>query len=289
MSDRPQVSVIAAVVNARETLEPWLRAIAPQAAGRRVEVLLVVAGGDPAASVGEDISFARRIDMPAGTLVPSMWGAGLALARGPIIVFTITACLPDDHWIDAIVAAHVAPHAAVGGVIDQGADGGLVDRALHLVRYTPYLPPLAAGEVPEVAGDNGSYKRDALEPFMAQVASAGFWEADINRALRGRGATLWLDPRIRVRHARSYSCAGFSRQRFVHGRVFGRTRAGASLPVRVARAALAPAVPALMLARAVRTVASRGRLDASTLIAAPLALWFFTCWATGEAVGQLGG
>jgi len=35
--------------------------------------------------------------------------------------------------------------------------------------------------------------------------------------------------------------------------------------------------------------ASRGRLDSRTLLAAPLAAWFFCCWAAGEAVGLLRG
>jgi hypothetical protein len=140
-----------------------------------------------------------------------------------------------------------------------------------------------------VAGDNGTYKRTALEPFGREIALDGFWEAAINRKLRERGLQLWLDPRIRVRHQQSYSFWDFTRQRFLHGRVFGRQRhASLSGAAGIVRAALSPAVPVLMLARSLRTVADRGRIDARTLAAAPLALWFFTCWAAGEAAGLLG-
>jgi hypothetical protein len=58
---------------------------------------------------------------------------------------------------------------------------------------------------------------------------------------------------------------------------------------RLVRAALAPTVPAVMLMRTVRTVAARGRLDARTLLAMPLAAWFFCSWAAGEAAGLLVG
>jgi GT2 family glycosyltransferase len=125
---------------------------------------------------------------------------------------------------------------------------------------------------------------------MTAIAADGFWEADINRRLRARGETLWLDPRIRVTHAGSYSASAFSRQRFVHGRVFGRSRrATFSFAGRTAHAALAPLVPVLMLGRHLRTVSARGRIDVRTLMAVPLALWFLTCWAAGEAAGLLGG
>lgn len=211
-------------------------------------------------------------------------------ARGAILAITITPCIPAADWIEAILASHAAPHAGIGGVIDHPAKGTLTDRALHLVRYTPYLPPQPAGAVVEVAGDNGSYKRAALADFMPAIARDGFWEAAINRQLRDRGDTLWLDPRIRVAHARSYSAGAFSRQRFVHGRVFGRGRRTALSPgARLARSALGPVVPALMLVRNLRAVARRGRLDGRTLAATPLALWFFACWAAGETAGLLGG
>lgn len=289
--DSPALSIVAAAVNPAVTLDAWLRAIAPQVEGRNVDVLIVGVEGDRAIEAARRTHpFGQYVAVPAGVLVPLMWSAGLQRARGSLIAFTITACTPEPGWIDAILAAHASPHAGIGGVIEYAADGTLVDRALHLVRYTPYLPPLPAGPVLDVAGDNGTYKRSALDPFMAALVRDGFWEAEVNRGLRARGETLWIEPRIRVSHAKSYSAAAFSRQRFVHGRVFGRARRGAfSLPSRLAHAALAPIVPLLMLARALRTVAARGRLDTRTVLASPLALWFLTCWAAGEAAGLLGG
>ncbi len=157
------------------------------------------------------------------------------------------------------------------------------------MRYTPYLPPQPARPVPEIAGDNGTYKRAALESWMAVIARDGFWESEFHRHLHARGESLRLDPAIRVTHAASYTAAGFSRQRFLHGRLFGRSRReGRSRPWRWLRAATAPSIPPAMLARALRSVARRGRLDGRTLAAAPLALWFLTCWAAGEAAGLLG-
>jgi hypothetical protein len=290
MSD-VDISIVVAAVNTADTLGPWLDAVRPQAARHAVEVLIAAASDDASVRLEPGDSCARVVRGNAGALVPALWGAALLEARGRVVAVTITACLPDADWLDAIAAAYrAAPADGVGGVIDCAPDAAIVDRALHLVRYTPYLPPVAAGPVAEIAGDNGTYARAALDGWQAEIARDGFWESEFNRAIRAKGGSLRIDPSIRVMHTRSYSFGGFTRQRFRHGRIFGRERRRAmGAGGRIARAALAPTVPAIMLVRTLGTVSSRGRLDARTVLAVPLAGWFFTCWAAGEAAGLLVG
>jgi hypothetical protein len=283
----PALSIVAAMVNGERTLDTWLAAVAPQIASGGIQTIVVSCESDARSTATP--SPVDWITVRDRTLVPTMWSEGLQRARGAVVAFTITSCVPANDWVSAILTAHAEPHAAIGGVIDQAPNSAVADRALHLVRYTPYLPPQTAHRVGEIAGDNGTYKRAALTPFIATIAARGFWEADINRELRNKGDVLLIDPRIRVSHTSSYSTAGFSRQRFLHGRIFGRTRrASMSAPARLLRAMLAPIVPALMIVRSVRSVADRGRLDAGTLTAVPHAIWFLNCWAWGEAAGLLG-
>ncbi len=291
MSDAVDISIVVAAVNAADTLGPWLEAIRPQAVRHHVEILVAAAADDHAVAVDEPGGVIRVVTGGPAALVPALWGIALLEARAPIVAVTITACVPAADWLDAIAAAHREAGAdGVGGVIDCAPSARTTDRALHLVRYTPYLPPVAAGPVEEIAGDNGTYTRAALERWRSVIERDGFWESEFHRVLRAGGGSLRIDPRIRVTHTRSYSFAAFCGQRFRHGRIFGRARAtGLSMPARLARLALTPAVPAIMLGRALRTVADRGRLDAGTVIAAPAAAWFLCCWAAGEAVGLLRG
>jgi len=291
MSSAPDITIVVASVNGSETLGPWMAAVRPQIARHRVDILLAAAADDDSIAVDPGDTFVRVIRGAAGALVPALWGAALLDATAPIVAVTITACVPAADWLDAIAAAYRgSPADGIGGVIDCSPNGSLVDRALHLVRYTPYLPPVAAGPVPEIAGDNGTYTGVALNRWRDTIAREGFWESEFNRAIRARGGALRIEPAIRVTHTRSYSFAGFSRQRFRHGRLFGRARrAGLSTGGRLVKAALAPTLPAIMCTRALRTCAARGRLDARVVLASPLAIWFFCCWAAGEAAGLIGG
>lgn len=288
MSAVPEISIVVAAVNTGRTLEPWLDAIRPQLARHRSEVLLAVAADDLAPI---EIPGVRIVKGPAGALVPALWGAAMLEAAGAIVAVTITPCMPAADWLEAIVAAHRdAPAEGIGGVIDWARSGSLVDRALHLVRYTPYLPPVAPAAVPEIAGDNGTYTRAALEAWRAEIARNGFWESEFNRHIRSSGGAVRIDPRIRVTHTHSYDAESFRRQRFAHGRIFGAARRRSlGTSGSIARALVSGFVPYVMLARALRTARARGRLDARTLQAAPIALWFFWCWSLGEATGLLFG
>ena len=283
------MSIVVACVNPRRTLCRWLDAFMPQTRQRAIELLVAQAGDDETV---RSIQRTHGFTLVAGrgdALVPELWGLAMARARGEVIAVTVSTCTPSADWLDAIWKAHAeSTHVGIGGVIDILPTATLVDRAIHLVRYTPYIPPLAPAVVPEIAGDNGTYKREALDDLMPAIERDGFWEVHVHRVLRGRGQSLWLDPGIRVTVSGPYSILGFSRQRYAHGRIFGRWRsASRTLPSRVLRALVAPLVPPFMLGRALNVLRTRGRLDRRALLAAPLAAWFFVCWAAGEALGLL--
>jgi hypothetical protein len=289
MSD-PAVSIVVAGVNTPRTLPGWLGRIAPQVAARRAEVLLAIPDGDgEGRAIAARFPFVQVVSVPGAPLTPHLWAAAIARATGDVVAVTISACLPEPGWLEAIVAAHRVPAAGVGGVIENSPTSSLVDRALHLVRYTPYTEQ-PAGPVPEIAGDNGTYKRAVLDTVRDQIAREGFWEAEFHRVLHARGERLLIDPRIRVTHEGSYSALGFARQRFQHGLQFGRARRSSmTTAARLGRAALSPAVPPLMLLRHLQTLSRRRALDRGAIAAAPLALGFLACWAAGEAVGLLSG
>jgi hypothetical protein len=109
----------------------------------------------------------------------------------------------------------------------------------------------------------------------------------VNRRLRDEGVRLWHSPRLVVRMGRSAGAWAFTRQRFVHGREYGRERGGRFGRVQcVVRAVAAPAVVLVLTLRAVGEVRRKGRVR-RLLPALPLVMWFNGAWAAGEAAGHL--
>jgi hypothetical protein len=288
MSESPvAVSVVIAAIEGA-SVAATVDALAAQRGGREVEILVVANPGWPAPTASAT-SGARMVVAPQPTLVPHLWGLGLSQARGSIVALTIAGCVPEPGWLSALLAAYAvdARVAAVGGPIVPAADSGMVDRALVFTRYGPWLPPVSTGDSAEVPGDNGSYRRMAIAPDLGSFAAHGFWEADVNAALRRRGAVLRMAPGMRARHTHSFGAAAFCRQRWQHGRIFGAARRPrSSMPARVGRAAAFPLIAVLMTMRAARH-ASRGGLLTSFVLVLPVVLLFYLCWTAGEASGML--
>jgi hypothetical protein len=286
---RPEVSVVIAAIDGRPDVEASIAAVTEQARGRTIEILLV-ANPDHPCTMTDRADDVRLLIADRRRLVPELWGFGVASATSDVIAITIAGCIPGPRWIDAIVSGHRAADAAVGGPIEQQAPAGVVDWAVYFTRYAAYMQPMLAGPAVQVPGDNGSYKRAALEDERAAITTAGFWEYEINTRLVARGKTLRVAPDMVVSHTHSFDAGGFCRQRWEHGRIFGRTRAaGLRGPARLATALGAPVSLALMVVRAARHVFARRRHRARFFQALPLVIVFYTCWIAGETTGLFAG
>jgi hypothetical protein len=225
-------------------------------------------------------------DNEAQQLVPEQWRDGIDGADGEIVCLTISAMRPGPGWLDT--AWRLSREAdAVGGAIEPGDDLRLRDWAEYFCRYARDMLPFPARETVDFPGDNAVYRREALRATH-DVFRDGFWELEVNRALRAKGYRLRHSPELVVHQARSAGFRAFIRQRLVHGRKYGRQRgAGFSTARNLLGIPAAAVVPAVLLARTFREVFSRRRLRLRLVAAAPLLLAYDVAWAVGEAAGHL--
>lgn len=231
----------------------------------------------------------RLVRSRPSALIPHLWEEGIRQSRGRIVAITTAHCVPREDWVDHILRAHAGEHVAVGGAIENDRRAGPVDWAVYFCRYTPFMLPFAEGPVPEIPGDNASYRRTWLDRCDATWRN-GFWEPDVHAELKKAGARLWLTPSIVVYHKRSFGLRGFVRQRFHHGMHFGGARARRlSLPKRLLYAALSPAIPVVLVVRIVKRVAARRRHAGALLGSLPFLVLFLLAWTLGELIGYLRG
>ena len=287
--EHPRLSVVVAAQDGPSRPEEWLAVLCDQGVDEAIEVQIVGRSTDRYASVvKEEFPQVHVITVPGAALVPELWEAGIRQSRADIVALTTLDCLPQPGWISAILSAHRRPVAAVGGTITCDPHGRVLDWAVYLCRYSPYIEP-REGPAVEIAGDNASYKRFAIDE-CPEPRRDGFWEANVHEALRRAGRQLWLDPGIRVVYRNPFGFAAFIRQRFQHGMRFTRGRS-AELPPweRALRAVLWPVVPVLMLLRIARRVVAEGRHCRKLVLALPVLTLFLMAWALGEAVGYARG
>lgn len=287
VTGRPRpIAIIVASHNARGKIEACLGALLDQIPPCDAEILVVDSSSDGTPDlVHERFPEVRLLRAPDATLVPQLWALGIRASGGEIVALTTAHCVPDRRWVERLLAAHKAPVAAVGGVIEQDARAGIVDWAVYFCRYSAYMPPARPGRVADLAADNASYKRTHLDRCR-RAWEKGFWEPVVHRALAQDGAALVLAPALTVRHTNPFSLAGFVRQRFRHGRVFGTARAATLARARrVGYAALIPGVPLLLLVRIARRVVRHRRYLPRFALALPALVLFVFAWGVGEFVG----
>lgn len=284
---RPPVSVVVGALDAAETIGPCLDRLVPQCEALGAELVVVDGSSDGTNAIARAHAPAVRVLRSSRRHIPEFWAEGIAASRGEVVALTTAHAVPAANWLDALLREHRAGHVGVGGAVACAPEAGWVDWAVYLCRYSAFMPPFEAREVPEIAGDNASYRRDALEA-VSDSWRAGFWEPPVHAALRARGGTLWLSPAVVVEHRRSFSARAFLRNRWEHGRQYGHDRAaGAGCLGRWALAARTPLVPAVLLARVGRRVFASGHHLGAFVAASPLLLAFYAAWAAGEAVGAL--
>lgn len=289
MASELQLSVVVVVFGGRESLTKCLDSLTRQEAVEGVEI--VVPCDDRVSDVGSlrgKYPGARFEVVEGRRSFAELRAIGVKISQAPIVAITEAQCVPAGDWCGQVLNDHREPHAAIGGVVDKES-GGVVSWAMYLCDYSRYMPPVAEGAVDHLTDCNVTYKRSWLEKITG-AWPVEFHEPTVHWALQGKGQSLWLSPRIVVRHGRGWTLGEAIADRFAFGRLFAATRVAAVSPGKRAVYALtAFLVPPLIVWRAGRNVMRKGRHKGRLLAALPAMMLVATVWGLGEWVGYVTG
>jgi glycosyltransferase involved in cell wall biosynthesis len=285
---RPTLSIVIGSNNACSTVAECLRSLDRQRSSREVEIIVVDNSTDGTAEIVSNYFPAvRLVRCPDVEFIPELWENGINRSTGDIVSLTSAHCIPNDDWIEEIIEAHRSSYPGVGGAIENHNSASIVDWAIYLLRYTPYMLPFTPGPIHDIAGDNASYKRWALDRFR-DARRKGFWEPVVHAELTRAGFALLKTPRIVVRHKKSFTLWSFMKQRFWHGRQFGSSRsARISVMKRAAYIVLSPLIPLAFLMRISRQLITKRRHIGRFISSLPVLMLFLLSWTTGEFTGYL--
>jgi GT2 family glycosyltransferase len=281
----PLVSVVVASVNGLPCLAPCLEALTRQLEGRRAEVLVIDrCGEETRAAVRGRFPAVRLIAAGRGAALPEMRRQGLAEARGRLVAVLGDRFVPEPGWLAAVEEAHRGGHQVFGGSVENGSVTRVLDWAVFLCEYAPFMPPLAEGEAAALPGNNAVYDRSVLERLGSGLAGEA-WDGFLHDRIRALGVPLWAEPALRVAHHMQYGYTPFLSQRYHASRAFAATRlTGAPRAKRMVYACATPLLPALLFARLLVVVARKRRYRKRLLV-----LTFLASGACGEAMGALFG
>lgn len=281
-----ELSVIVGCLDAAGTLRECLAALDVACRGIETEILVVDASTDESARIArESFPSVRVLPLPAGTLVPALWGAGVREARGRVIAFTIAQCTVEPGWARALLDGLRSGAVGAGGRLAVRPGTSATGRATFYLRYSAWLS-VPDGPVPEIAGDNAAYDVSALRR-VRDSESAPFWEVEAHARFRQLGLGLVIQPGATAWFTDDTSLPTMAARRFAHGRHSGSFRVRSGIRTRWQMVLGAPLVPGVLLVRVARRVLrARGHLPgfASSLGAFMV---LAVAWAAGEAIGGL--
>jgi hypothetical protein len=297
-----RLSVVVTVVDAGDALARCLQALATQADPPDLDVIVpwddTVPQMDAMAAAFPTFRFpalgrvatTRPPEGAAGQheLFDRRRAAGLRAATGEVVAILEDRGVPDRDWARTMVALHGRlPHAVIGGAIENGRDR-VLQWAVFVCDFNRYQRPFDAGPRPYVSDVNIGYKRGALDQTRS-LWQERYHETTVHWALLRAGETLFLSPELVVRQHRDHlRFRALVAERFAWGRLFAYTRARESGPgARLARALLAPVLPAALLARHARLQWHKRVSVGRFVRAAPAVFVLLTAWSAGEAIGYL--
>jgi hypothetical protein len=284
------ISVVVATTQPWPEVERCLAALSPQVDALGGEIVL--GDGSPHGVPAEHRTRHRRLRIVhrPGASVFRLRAEAIEQSRGVVVAITEDHVIVAPDWCARILEAHREHRdaSAIGGAVENGATGTLLDWASFFLVNGASMPPLGVGRRRTIALQaNVSYKRGAL-PSRAQTLGQMEWL--VNRDLRRAGAALASDDRIRVTHVQSLGVAATCRIHYDDGRTiasFRMARMGA--PERWCRIAACPLMPLLLVLRTLAQVLPKGRRTATVVASIPWMLVLAGCKAWGNLLGFLRG
>ena len=137
-----ELSVVVPAVNGGEALRATLEALERQRQDVELEVLVVNRlGVEAGRELSREFGRVRLIDVAVDTSIPQMRALAFRAATAPSVAVIEDHVIVPSGWARALLGAQSASTPVVGGPVDNGATGTIVDWAAFLCEYSACMPP----------------------------------------------------------------------------------------------------------------------------------------------------
>lgn len=286
-----KVSVIIPSFNSSATIERCLRSLLSQNTSYSYEVIVADSSTDGTGDLIAELFPEIRLCRSRDRMYPgAAFNKGIAEAQGELLAFTGADCVASPSWIQNIVDAHEKDHLAIGGAIDNANPESYMGWAYYFFEFSQWMPAGSPRLMAEIPTGCLSVKRRAFEEF-GPFAEEGFCSDTVfSWRMVQAGHKPWFVPSIRIAHINPETLFDHVRRKVRHGWFFARVRSKEkrfSLAKRAGYAMGCTILPALLLLRICRRVASSRCYGRQFLLVLPPIVVHAIAWSVGEAIGYL--
>jgi GT2 family glycosyltransferase len=224
----PDLSVIVITPDRYETVRKTMSYLRAQTARHRMEIVIVAPSvNELHLEQAEMKGFLQYqvIEVSGSKLSAAAKAAGVRQASAPLVAFIEDHAFPEPRWAEALIQAHQQPWAAVGPVVSNANPRRLVSWATFFTAYGRWAEPAVAGEIDDLPGQKGAYKREILRQYgpeleqMLEVPTVLHWD------LRAKGYRLYWEPAAKIDHLHPSLLSSYLKEQFLASRLFAAARA----------------------------------------------------------------
>ena len=290
---RPFISVVIASVNGTPYIIECLEHLTRQQGEIPFEVLLMDCC-DEQTRVAIRSGFPQPevvlVEVEGRPSIPKLRAMGMDRAKGRMVAILEDHCNVPPDWFSVIERAHKEGHQAIGGAVENGATGRLVNWAVFFTEYAPFMRPLTTGDVPSIAGSSAIYDRQAIDRVEPEHYHE-VWEYWMHQRLKEQGVRFYCPKDLWVSHKKDFDYWYFMSQRYHYSRSFAgaRMHSEAFLERLAYAGAAVVLLPPLLMWRMFKTVWGKGTHRGTFLLASPIIGTFLLSYGWGEAIGAIFG
>jgi len=126
---------------------------------------------------------------------------GVEYARGDIIAFTDSDCIPAQNWVESICVAHQKyENSLIGGGIGNGTPGNYVGTAEYMLEFGDFIPSSKQREVESIPTCNFSIRRDLFVKVGKFENVIKGSDTLFSHQFREKGYKIYFIPSILLNH-----------------------------------------------------------------------------------------
>lgn len=219
MEEVKKISVVVAAYNSKRTIGETIEALLSQDWPKnKLEIIVVDDGStDKTAEIVKNYPVKYLYQENKGPATARNYG--WRSARGEIICFTDSDCVPEKEWISKIINRYTSDDiAGVGGSYDIINSDNLLARCVHeeIIQRHSRSPK----QVNYLGGFNVSYRRSVLEEvggFDESYPDASAEDNELAYKVVKRGYKLIFEKDIKVGHYHPAKLSGYLKRQMKHG------------------------------------------------------------------------
>jgi hypothetical protein len=274
-----------------ELIRETVRRLRAQTARERMELVVVAPSREAlGAFEREAAGFTSVRVVEAGEIrrVSAAKALGVRAARAPFVAFAEEHCYPEPEWARLLLAAHARGWDAVGPRMCNANPASAVSRAGLYLNYGRCLAPAESGPAASLPWHNTSYRREALDAYVEDLATLLSVEGLLLEDMRARGRGLYFEAEARTHHVNISRFSSWVAHSFWGGRMFGAARARGKRWTTLRRLAYVgggPLIPLVRVRRALPEVYRTGARHSDVARVLPAMLAGLIPHALGEMTG----